>query len=622
MRTHADHVREIEAVALGRSTLRDPVVIQSWRRCLEQHRLDPARACDAIIVPEERLKEHRQQSEQLVSIARSGLERLYNQVAGQGYVLLLADHAGVTVDFMGDALWDGDLRKAGLYLGSEWAEARSGTSAIGSCIATGEALSIHQGDHFDATHIPLSCTAAPIYDTQGHLAAVLDLSLLTSPVPKASQNLALHLVSAAARRIEMANLMARTRHQWVLRFARSPDFLDVDPEGAIAIDDNGCIAGMTHFGSRLLSRSIGADWRDRSALIGRPVSDFAQFGLDLLPQLTRQRSSQDRLVQMRDGNTLFAHAIEPKSAPVRSPVRHRPSIRQLGGKSPEIDALTHKAAKLAGTVLPVLIQGETGTGKEHLARAIHDGSGRKGAFVAINCAAIPESLIESELFGHAPGAFTGAVAKGRKGLIEQADGGTLFLDEIGDMPLMLQSRLLRVLAEKEVQPVGAVAPRAVDLRVISASHRPLADLMRDGLFREDLFYRLSAATLHIPPLRDRGDFGWLLDRLLQRHAAGQPMVVTHAAMALLRGHSWPGNVRELDNVLAVAAALTETGRIDCADLPDAIAGGVTRPDDEAGALNQLLSACNWNVSEAARRLGVDRTTIHRRIRRLGIVPHS
>ena len=609
---------------MGGATARAPLVVQSWRRCLDQHRLDPARACEAIIVTEQRLKEHRQQSEELIAIARSGLERLYGQVAGQGYVLLLADRQGVTVDFMGDPFFDGNLRKAGLYLGSQWSEPGSGTSAVGSCIATGEALTIHQDDHFDTTHTPLSCTAAPIYDSEGRLAAVLDLSLLSSPAPKASQNLALHLVSATARRVEMAHLMARTRHQWVLRFARSPEFLDVDPEGAIAIDDGGRIAGMTHFGARLLGRAIGADWRDPADLIGRSITDFAEFDIDGLPDLTRRRSTQERWVRMRDGNVLFAHAIEPKPAGrAVSTIRLPASIRQLGGGSPEIGDLQYKAAKLARTPLPILIQGETGTGKEHLARAIHDGSGRQGPFVAINCAAIPESLIESELFGHAPGAFTGAVSKGRKGLIEQANGGTLFLDEIGDMPLGLQSRLLRVLAEREVQPVGAVTPRRVDLRVLSASHRPLADLVADGLFREDLYYRLSAAALRLPPLRDRSDFGWVLDRLLERHSAdGRTIAVTPAALSLLRAHAWPGNIRELDNVIAVAAALNEGGVIDCADLPDAIAHGVEGTDDEAGALQGVLTACNGNVSEAARRLGVDRTTVHRRMRRLGIMPHN
>lgn len=625
MFSHSEHIREIEQVGRGLSTGRDDMVVQSWLRCLDQHRLDPTQACEAFILPESRLREHRQQSEDLVRIARSGLEHLFKQVAGQNYVLLLADRKGVTVEFLGDPLFDNNLRKAGLYLGSEWSENRAGTCAVGACLETGEALTIHQTDHFDNTHTPLSCTAAPIYDTGGELTAVLDISLLSSPILKASQNLAQHLVCATVRRIELANLMAQTRHEWVLRFSRSPEFVDVDPEAAIAIDGSGRIIGMTHGGAQILARSIRTDWRTPASLIGQPVSKFLDLDVDGLPDLTRRRAAKDRLVFARDGNALFAHAIEPQvqrqaSAWARSDIP--PPIRRLGGDAPEIAALQARVAKLARTTLPVLIQGETGSGKEHLARAIHEGSGLKGGFVAINCAAIPEQLIESELFGYLPGAFTGASPKGRRGLIEQAGGGTLFLDEIGDMPLALQSRLLRVLAEKEVLPVGGCDPRPVEIRVVSASHRPLQQLVAEGRFRQDLFYRLNAATLVLPSLRDRPDFDWVLARILERHARdGKTPVLSPLALDLLRHHDWPGNIRELDNVVAVAVAIGEGDVIEAGDLPESLWGASDHTDiahDAGGDLRRLLSACNGNVSEAARRLGVDRSTVHRQIRRYGI----
>ncbi|MFT3972719.1 MAG: sigma-54-dependent Fis family transcriptional regulator [Amaricoccus sp.] len=617
----ADHIREVENVAMGGVSKRDPWVVQSWLRCVNEHRLDPTRSCEAFILPENELRSHRQQSEELIAIARSGLEALYGQMAGQNYVLLLGDRAGVAVEFLGDPHFDNRLRKAGLYLGAEWSEPRAGTCAIGACIATGEALTIHQTDHFDITHTPLSCTAAPIYDTRGDFAAVLDISLLSSPIAKVSQNLALHMVAATVRRIELANLMAQTRHEWVLRFSRSPDFLDVDPEAAISLDGSGRVLGMTHRGAQLLARAAGVSWRRPELLIGQPLGRFFELGVDDLGELTRQRPAHDRMVVARDGNRLFAHAIEPqlrrtRRAPVPAPVPATTgALAALGAGDPQIAALQVRAAKLARTVLPILIQGETGTGKEFLARALHEASGRAGPFVAVNCAAIPEALIEAELFGHAPGAFTGAAPGGRKGLVEAAAGGTLFLDEIGDMPLALQARLLRVLAEGEVTPVGALRPRRVDLRVVSATHRDLPAQVRAGALREDLYYRLSAATLALPPLRAREDFDWLADRLLGGRAR-----LTPAARAALRARAWPGNLRELGNALAVAAALCDGGVIDRADLPPE-PGGAPALDGEAEALRAVLVRCRGNISEAARQLRVDRTTVHRRMRRLGVNAH-
>ncbi|MCY1236098.1 Acetoin catabolism regulatory protein [compost metagenome] len=278
-----------------------------------------------------------------------------------------------------------------------------------------------------------------------------------------------------------------------------------------------------------------------------------------------------------------------------------------------------RAAKLATRNISILIQGETGSGKEYLARAIHDSCGGNGNFVAVNCAAIPEHLIESELFGYAPGAFTGASQKGKRGLIEDADGGTLFLDEIGDMPLSLQSRLLRVLSENEVQPVGALKARPIRLRVVSASHRDLAELVKEGRFREDLYYRLNAATLCLPALRERQDLGWLIDQLLARieKENNEPYRIDKAARAALLAHEWPGNLRELSNVLRVAAALSEGGLIDTECLPEHLfAAQVGSLPGEDDALRQALRDCGDNISALARKLGVNRSTIHRRLKRL------
>jgi sigma-54 dependent transcriptional regulator, acetoin dehydrogenase operon transcriptional activator AcoR len=618
MASALSHIRELERVALGAASARDKPVVQSWLRCLHDYRLDPASAQEAYIVPETTLKEHREQAEELIRIGRSGLEALFGQIAEQHYVLLLSDARGVTVDFMGDPTFDNQLRKAGLYLGSEWSENRAGTCAVGACIVSGEPVIIHQDDHFDTSHIGLTCTAAPIFDTLGDLTAVLDISQLRSPTAKTSQQLALHLVSATARRIEFANLMARTRNEWVLRLSRMPDFLDVDPDAAISIDGSGIVTGMTHGGFNALARSMKLrDFSSRS-LIGQKIDRFFEVDVDDLPRFMRGRPDGERVLRARDGTAFFASSIAPV---IRSlgharplPETHR-ALRDLSFGDPAMEALQARAAKLAQSDVPILIHGETGSGKEYLARAIHQCRETPGPFIAVNCAAIPEHLIESELFGYAPGAFTGAAPKGKAGLIEAAAGGTLFLDEIGDMPLALQSRLLRVLSEGEVVPVGGIKPRRVRLKLLSASHQKLERLVEEGRFRSDLYFRLNAATLTLPPLRERLDFDAVVASMMARigEEDGRVYRLDPPVLKRLRAHGWPGNLRELSNVLRVAVALSEQGVIDEACLPEALQGSPAAAASDT--LLVQLEACGNNVSALARKLGVDRSTIHRRLKR-------
>ncbi|MEO5619903.1 MAG: GAF domain-containing protein, partial [Cypionkella sp.] len=279
MQSDIEHIQEIEIASQQGSASRDPLVVQSWLRCLDKHGLDPTTRAEAYILPDAALRQHRQRSEDLIRIARSGIDDLYQLVAGQNYVLLLSDAEGVTVEYLGEDVQKSELRRSGLYLGAEWSEARAGTCALGACIETGEPLIIHQSDHFDVTHGGLSCTAAPIYDTAGSLAAVLDISLLSSPLARTSQLLALNLVRQTARRIEMANIMAESRGDWVLRLAGSPDFLDVDPQAALRLDAGGHVIGMTNGAARLMARALDQDWRKGKGLIGRHVSEV--FNLDV-----------------------------------------------------------------------------------------------------------------------------------------------------------------------------------------------------------------------------------------------------------------------------------------------------------------------------------------------------
>ena len=284
---------------------------------------------------------------------------------------------------------------------------------------------------------------------------------------------------------------------------------------------------------------------------------------------------------------------------------------------------------------PVLLSGETGTGKELLAHAIHAGGVRAGRpFVTVNMSAVPENLLEAEFFGVAPGAFTGANRKPRAGKFEMADGGTLFLDEIGDMPLALQSKLLRVLQDQEFEPLGSNRIIQVDVRVLAATSRDLAAMVANGTFRKDLFYRLHVLTIPLPPLRDRlDDLEMLCEHLLETIGAetGSPVrELSPQALDLLKRHSWPGNVRELHNVLERALMNTDAHTLEVAGftgfkvIPHETggAGGRLQPGStfaeavaqaEHRILASALRACDGNVVEAARRLGIGRATFYRRM---------
>jgi DNA-binding NtrC family response regulator len=325
-------------------------------------------------------------------------------------------------------------------------------------------------------------------------------------------------------------------------------------------------------------------------------------------------------------------------------------LRREAGGPPAIvaasEAMRHVldiVGRAAAADSPVLLLGESGTGKELLARSLHDRGPRRGRpFLALNCSAIPDTLLESQLFGHRRGAFTDA-REDRRGVFQEADGGTLFLDEIGDMPLVLQSKLLRVLQEKEVQPLGAPAPVRVDVRVVAATHRHLKALIEDGRFRQDLYFRLNVISVRVPPLRERPvDLEPLIAALVEKHRRrlGRAACrISSQAMDLLRRHAWPGNVRELENALEHALVLGRDDVIWPEDLPDEVRAaaaptGVVAAPAEPGAVEArgdrrltdverehilaTLRASGGNKAAAARVLGVDRKTLYRKIVEYGL----
>ena len=304
------------------------------------------------------------------------------------------------------------------------------------------------------------------------------------------------------------------------------------------------------------------------------------------------------------------------------------------GRSEPMKKVYRLVQAVAATESTVLVQGETGTGKELVARAIHDLSRRSGGpFMAVNCAAISEGLFESSLFGHVKGAFTGALNY-KEGFLKSADGGTLFLDEIGDMPLELQSKLLRVLQDGEMFPVGLTRPVKVDIRLVAATNQDLEKSVREKRFREDLFYRLHVIPISLPPLRERGeDIVLLVDVFLGQEArkSGKEIELSSEALSALGSYSWPGNVRELRNVIERTVTLTAEKRIESEHLPEYIAGRVSKKPDssaerhpqsleriEKQKIEEILNSTGGNKRKAAQLLGISRATLYRKLRQWGL----
>jgi transcriptional regulator of acetoin/glycerol metabolism len=637
------------------------LIHRSWKRCVTEHALDPALRPDVRIETSTRLRECRQQHEEYLHVARAGMEQLYKHVSALGYVLLLADSEGVTLDYIGNDTWDTPLKRAGLALGANWNELHAGTNGIGTSIAEKTTLTCHRDDHFYIGHVGLSCTSTPLFDPHGGFLGALDISALTTPNARESQHLAQHLTVLYGRMIEDANFMHQFREHWILRLGTAGPLVDVCGELMLAVDRDGRILGANTDARRMLRllESGRLNSEDRANIVGSHLTGVFGSRIDDIWKLTKGTSGGgDRvIITTWNGQGYHASMIAPKAAPRRpsasdSEQQHNPRrdeiLGRISGGDARMNQLIEHAIRLVDKPVSILIQGDTGTGKEVLARALHDSSQRAALpFVAVNCAAIPESLIESELFGYMPGTFTGARNKGMKGLIQNSDGGTLFLDEIGDMPLVLQTRLLRVLSEREILPLGAEKPIRVDLHVIAASHRDLRRQIGTGTFREDLYYRLCGATLALPPLRERTDKDFLIDRILEAEASAMNAnpAISPQARARLAGHDWPGNVRELRNALCFALSIADGEPIDLCHLPPELndpvlleegpkfgrvirfplmaAGHDAHPPALAGdgrtELLDVLRRHHWNISEVARDLGLCRATVYRHMKRHGIV---
>ncbi len=628
----------------------EPHVTRSWHRCLREYGIEPLAPRQIAMLSPASVRELQQRMGELLPVARAEMESLYEQIAGSSFAVILSDNQGTVLSTITDPTLQREFRQAGLSVGAQWDERHEGTNGIGTCLAEGGPVTVHREEHFRGYNLSLSCSGAPVLDPQGSVIAVLDASSANSSDSRLIQRHTMALVNMSANMISRWNFMNHFGEAWILRFHSRPEFVGLLNEALVAIDGSGAILAVNE--SALMQLGCSA----RSALVGQSIERFFQFDFGTLEQ--RARYEPSAIWPVRDlahGRRFFAIVRAPlhhshrgaNMVALAAPRTLAETTQQHVGVDPQMRKNLVMGQQLFAKQVPLLLQGATGTGKEAFAKALHRGGlWFDKPFVTVNCAAIPESLIESELFGYTRGAFTGAVKEGRVGKILQSSGGTLFLDEIGDMPLMLQTRLLRVIEEREIVPVGSDQAISVNLHVISATHRDVLQMIQSGDFREDLYYRLNGMTLQLPLLRDRADKGELIHALLKEELGGQETIeIADDAFRQLLDYHWPGNIRQLRNALRTAAALCRDGIIRSSNLPqeildpavrdlpppggrattDAAAGVVAHSpsaallDAERTALLRELERMHWNISRTADALGISRNTLYRKIHKHRIV---
>jgi transcriptional regulator of acetoin/glycerol metabolism len=605
----------------------------SWQRCLAAG-LDPMIESETIHASSRQLDQAKNRQRELLDHAMPAMSYIHSQTRDTGSVIVLSNAEGLLLQSCGDADFLGRASRVKLAPGAFWQESQRGTNAIGTTLQLGVPTVITGAEHFLECNGFLTCAAAPVSDSRGQLLGVLDIS---------SDYRSYHphtfgLIRAAAQMIENRLFMSRHGGDIRLRFHPLAEGIGTLAEGVLAVNRDGCVVGANPAALTLLSL-ISADLGKTS------IDQVLATRLATLVDWVVRRVDEPIFLPQRNRPGLFVR-IELSRSPVIVPVYSPPAQAKGIYRQPPSDALQlldtgdermataiARARRIMCKDIHLLVEGESGVGKELFAKAIHQSSPRSNKeFVAVNCAALPENLIEAELFGYTGGAYTGARREGSPGRIREADGGTLFLDEIGDMPLSMQGRLLRVLQEKVVQPLGGGRAVSVDFSLICATHCRLKDAVDAGSFRADLYYRINGLTLILPPLRERCDFNRLLVSLLDGIEPGRDVVLSPSVARAFSSHHWPGNLRQLSNALRTACALLDDGeyRIGWEHLPDDLVTDIRQGISESlpavhhkslhsqaeQAILRTVDMVKGNIAEASRILGISRNTLYRRLQKI------
>ena len=603
-------------------------VTRSWRRSMAAG-LAPFHPSTPDNLPHPELRRVLALHRDLLGHSQPVMEYLFEQVRHSHSMVVLANRHGVLMHTLGDADFLGKAERVALLAGASWHEEQRGTNAIGTALAESCGIEIHGPEHYLARNDFLTCAAAPILSATGELLGILDIS----GDQRSHHPHTLGLVNTAARMIENRLLASHSPHLVRLHLHRQPEGIGTLAEGIVALSEDGWIMGANRQGLELLGLAT-------SDIGATPITRVLDTRLEALLARSQQRPHEPLVLHRRNGEPLHIQVQAPlrqrtvpsPAPPAATPAPTADALQQLDTGDAAWRLAAEKARRVVGKSIPLLLCGESGVGKELFAQAVHDSSPRRHRpLVAINCAAIPEHLIEAELFGYSPGAFTGARKEGSPGRIREADGGTLFLDEIGDMPLLMQTRLLRVLQERQVTPLGSGQPVKVDFALICATHQPLREAAEDGRFRSDLYYRINGLTLTLPPLRARSDFDALTTRLLHTLGAAPGVRLAPEVQTRLAAYPWPGNLRQYASALRTALAMLDVGELEVGwqhlpdDLVDAVRRSPASPPAQApagekkladisrAAIQQAVQDSRGNLSAAARQLGISRQTLYRKL---------
>lgn len=626
---------------IDKNNVRD-VIIESWQRC-KDYKVDPHMG-KGHLVADNKLDRIKKQNKQLIEIAEPFMKELAELVKDSHIVVVLTDAKAMILETIGDEKIMHNANQLRFIPGSYWSEEKVGTNAIGSAIKIDKPLQVNGCEHYCKKHHTWTCSAAPIHNPEGELIGILDMS---GPFKRAHPH-TLGMVLAAAKSIE--NQISLIEKNKELRIANkfSAAVFNSMSEGLISIDKFGKVIWINEAASKMFGIDReSAKERDIKDVIGeQPVvekmlSNHQTFNdEDISIYRNKERlylNASSRVLLNKSGIADGFIIILRKMKAVKKMVNRmagseaRFCFGDIIGENRYLEKVKELGRRISNSDATVLIEGESGTGKEMMAQAIHNASLRRElVFLSINCAAIPQSLLESELFGYEGGSFTGARKKGRPGKFELASGGTLLLDEIGEMPLNMQASLLRVLQEKEINRIGGLEPIPIDVRILASTNKDLEEEVRKGNFRKDLFFRLNTVKIKMPALRKRlDDIEKLVEHfifILNQKSNQNIHAVENEVIDLLKEYDWPGNVRELQNVIERAVLLTEDGYIRVEHLPEEFKKSVEKEvksiDSNALPLLKLKDMEKLmlehsiqeskTITEAAKTLGVSRSTFYRK----------